>query len=322
MIYRKLGTTDLEVSIIWLGGHEYLPDGRSRGFGEDAALAIKPGYIFEGFGQERRRSVLAAAFERGINVLDVTQDSEKEALGRNLKEITPPYQVYVQTRPEGMVYGYDEFNSKMARYELLKAEVQRGLGLLQRERLDFLNVAFMRSALDHDPDYLDKIKQNAENLKQEGLIRFACADTFSGEYTYLRQIEAECFDAVYINLNFADYGGKERVLPMARENGLGVITREAFMKGALFKMGEEVGVSDRNRLAQAAVKWNLSHQEVTAVVVGADDASQLANNLAVLDDLELNDRDWDIIERVKTSSTYKAYEARKTEAFFGQRQLS
>jgi len=31
--------------------------------------------------------VLSIAFDQGINFFDVTQDSEKEALGRNLKEI-------------------------------------------------------------------------------------------------------------------------------------------------------------------------------------------------------------------------------------------
>ena len=58
-----------------------------------------------------------------------------------------------------MVYSYDEFNKKMAEYDLLKAEVQRTLKLLQRDHLDFLNVAFMRSALEHDPEYIEKIKK-------------------------------------------------------------------------------------------------------------------------------------------------------------------
>ena len=40
----------------------------------------------------------------------MTIDSEKEALGRNLKEVPPPYEIYIQTRPEGMGYGYDPNN--------------------------------------------------------------------------------------------------------------------------------------------------------------------------------------------------------------------
>jgi predicted aldo/keto reductase-like oxidoreductase len=316
MIYKEVGHTGVKISILSMGGHEYLPDGRSRGFNENFELAIRPGYFFEGFGHKRRREVLFLAYQNGINFFDITQDSEKEALGRNLKELPPPFEIYIQTRPEGMVYTYDPYNAKMAQYVLLKAEVERGLKLLQRDRLDFLNIAFMKSALDHDPEYLEKIKDNIGRLKKEGLIRFVSADTFSGEDTYLKQIEAGCFDTVYINFNFADAGAKRKVLPATKEKGLAVISREAFMKGELFKMGDEVGLKDRSQLADIALKWNLSHEEVTTVVVGTNNPSHLIKNLEVLKDLKLTDEERQIIEKIKTSSLYRAYEERKTREFF------
>jgi predicted aldo/keto reductase-like oxidoreductase len=316
MIYKEVGHTGVKISILSMGGHEYLPDGRSRGFNENFELATQPGHFFEGFGQERRKEVLSLAYQNGINFFDVTQDSEKEALGRNLKELPPPYEVYIQTRPEGMVYTYDPFNKKMVRYELLKAEIQRGLKLLQRDCLDFLNIAFMKSALNDDPEYLGKIKHNIGRLKKEGLIRFASADTFSGEDTYLKQIEAGCFDTVYINFNFADAGAKRKVLPMAKEKDLAVISREAFMKGELFKMGEEVGLKDRSQLANIALKWNLSHEEVTTVLVGTNNPGHLIKNIEVLEDLKLTHEERQIIEKIETSSLYKAYEEGKTKEFF------
>jgi predicted aldo/keto reductase-like oxidoreductase len=316
MQYRRFGKTNVEISVFGMGGHEYLPDGRSRGFNENFELAVTPDHIFDGFGQEIRQKVLNIAFDHGINFFDVTQDSEKEALGRNLKEIRPPYDIYIQTRPEGMVYTYDECNRKMANYELLKAEVQRILKLLQRDRLDFLNLAFMKSALDNDPEYLAKIGSNISSLKSEGLIRFACADTFSGEDTYLKQIAAGCFDAVYINFNFADHGGCRKVLPTAQEQRLAVVTREAFMKGELFRMGKEVGLTDRSRLAEIGIKWNLSHAAVTNLIVGTNNPDHLVKNLAVLNNLELTEEDSGIIDQIKTSDRYKAYEDKKTTEFF------
>ena len=316
MIYKEVGHTGVKISILSMGGHEYLPDGRSRGFNENFELAIRPGHFFEGFGQGRRKEVLSLAYQKGINFFDVTQDSEKEALGRNLKEMPPPYEIYIQTRPEGMVYTYDPYNAKMAQYAVLKAEVERELKLLQRDCLDFLNIAFMKSALDHDPQYLEKIKSNIGRFKKEGLIRFASADTFSGEDTYLKQIEAGCFDTVYINFNFADAGAKRKVLPTAKEKGLAVISREAFMKGELFKMGEEVGLKDRSHLANVALKWNLSHEEVTTVVIGTNNPGHLVKNLEVLRDLRLTEEERQIIEKIRNSSLYKAYEERKTSEFF------
>ena len=122
MIYRKIEKLDIEISAIGLGGHEYLPNGSSRGFNEDRQNAVKPGYRGEGYGGDKRRELLKVAYEHGINFFDVTIDPEKEALGRNFSEVPPPYDIYIQTRPEGMGYGYDPNNQKLGEYNLLKAK--------------------------------------------------------------------------------------------------------------------------------------------------------------------------------------------------------
>jgi len=315
MDYIKIGDSGIKLSLIGLGGHEFLQDGSSRGFHEDLTRAVTPGQIFTGFGGEKRKHVLRAAFEYGINVLDVTIDSEKEALGRNLQEVVPPHEVYVQTRPAGMVYNYDKNNTRMARYDLLRAEVERILTLIRRERIDFFNVAFMKSALDNDPEYLEKIKENVNRLKEAGLIRFACADTFSGEWTYVKQIETGCFDVVYINFNFADCAAENRVLPLAKKNGMTVITREPFMKGALFHMGSEIGVDNKNLLAHISLKWNILHQHTDVVLIGVDNADQLRSNLSVLDNLQFTSTEQELLEKLKRSTAYNEYSKTKAAKF-------
>ena len=170
MKYNLMGDTGVAVSALGLGGHEFLGDGSSRGFHEDFARAVTPGEIFEGYGADKRARVLAAAYGAGINLFDATIDSEKEALGRNLRTMPPPYPVFAQTRPEGMAYHYDRHNRKMADYGLLRAEVVRIIGLLRRDQINFFNFPFMASALENDADYLDKICRNVAALKAEGLI--------------------------------------------------------------------------------------------------------------------------------------------------------
>jgi len=316
MIYRRIGKSDVILSAIGLGGHEYLPNGRSRGFNEVPDLAVQPGYVLPGFGGERRLDLIRFCYESGINFFDATMDSEKEALGRNLQQAPPPYPVYVQTRPEGLVYGRDPYNRGLADEAILRAEVQRILGLLRRPRIDFLNLAFMRPALEYDRAYLNRLGRNIRRLKQEGLIRFACLDTFSGEWTYLQGIEAECFDAMFINFNLANDGALERVFPAAAETGMAVFVRECFMKGELFCAGDEVGLTDRSRLAQTALKWCLTRPGVTLAVVGATDREQMASNLQVLDDLAMNDEDEAIIARLRASSHLQRYRASRRRRFF------
>jgi len=316
--YVRIGNTDVRISTIVLGGHEYLPDGRSRGFNEDMEKAITPGYLFPDFGGEQRKGVLRKAFDLGINMFDVTLDSEKEALGRNLAELSPPYDVYVQTRPEGMVYGYDPANHKMTDDDLLRAEVQRILRLLRRDRIDFLNLGILADAITHDPDFLAKLAHNIETLRSEGLIRFACADTFSGEATYLAQIDCSEFAAVNVNLNMADDGALRTVLPAAKQAGMTVIAREAFIKGALFRLGSEAGIADRRLLAHAALKWVLAQVHVDAVIVGAGTAEQLQDNASVLDDATLTDGERSAIERLASSETFSTLRTTKRFDFVGK----
>lgn len=317
MLYKRLDGLDVFISLISMGGHEYLPSGLSRGFNEDMQLAIKPGHIFEGFGQEARRQILRTAFDSGINFFDVTQDSEKEALGRNLQEVMPPYEIYIQTRPESFGYTYDRNNVKLATYDLLKAEVQRILKLIQRERVDFLNMPFMKAALDNDPDYVEKISDNIRGLKKEGLIRFAVADTFSGESTYLTQIDAGCFDAIYINFNFADFHPEEKVLAAAAAKGMGVFAREAFMKGELFRMAEEAGLPDTTGLAAAALRWVLGHDAVTTLTYGTGKPRNLLNALKVLKNATFTGEDAAILGKVRNTERFQRYESKKTREFFG-----
>lgn len=315
LIYREIGNSGIKLSVIGLGGHEFLPDGRLRGFHEDFKLALTPGHVFAGFGQDQRRRVLKLAYDHGINFFDATQDSEKEALGRNLREMPPPYEAYVQTRPEGMMYDRDPGNRKMADYALLKTEVERILRLMRRERIDFLNLGITPDAWRQSPDYLARLKVATDRLKQEGLVRFTSADTFRGEATYLRMIESGGFDTIFINLNVADDAGRLKVLPAARAASMGVVGREAFMKGELFKMGAEVGITHRSRLAQAALQWVLALPELTSVVIGAAEPEHLANALAVVDDPRPSPEDAALIERLRTSPPFRAYAAQRRHEF-------
>ena len=315
MIYRKIDRIGIELSLLGLGGHEFLPSGLSRGFNEDWKKALTPGEILPGFGGEKRRGVMAMAYEAGINFYDATQDSEKEALGRLLREMPPPFEVFVQTRPEDMMYDRDPGNVRMADYPQLKAEVERILKLMGRGHLDFLNLGITPEAFRNDPEYLARLKSATERLRQDGLIRFTSADTFRGEETYLAQIDSGAFDTLFINLNFADSAGLAKVLPTAQRAGLGVNGREAYMKGALFGMGAEAGIGDNDALARAALRWVLSLGELTSMVVGADTPAHLQSALAVLEAPTPTDEDQHLLERVRATPAFQEYAAAKVREF-------
>ena len=318
MLYRTAPRIGIPLSLFSMGGHEYLTDGRSRGFNEDMERATREkGYIFDGFGGSRRLDVLGIAYEAGVNFFDVTQDSEKEALGRNLKETPPPYDIYVQTRPEGMCYSYDEGNRGLADYARLKTEVERGLKLLRRDHVDFLNFGILAWAHERDPDYFSKLADNIARLKKAGLIRWASADTFSGEATFLKMFESGAFDACNLNFNFGDWGARRKVIAAAVKAGMAVFMREAFFKGPLFAFGAEAGITDRAALAAAALRWCLSFPEATSVTIGTGNPAHLRTNLAVMDSPRLSDADTALLDKLRVGSkSFQEFEACKRAEYF------
>jgi aryl-alcohol dehydrogenase-like predicted oxidoreductase len=80
-----------------------------------------------------------------------------------------------------------------------------------------------------------------------------------------------------------------------------------------------VGITDRSQLAAIGIKWNLSHEQVTTVVVGTNNPEHLEKNLEAVNDLALSDEEREIFEKIKSSSLFKAYEQRKNREFFEEK---
>lgn len=319
MIYRQLGKTGIRVSVLGMGGHEYLPNGKSRGFNENRDLAATPGYLFDGFVNENRKRLLEVALDAGINFFDVTMDSEKDAFGKLMAQIRPTQEIYLQTRPEGMLYDYDPNNTKMAQYPLLRAEVERILRLVGREAIDFLNLAPLQCAWKNDPDYMEKLADAVRRIKADGLIRFACADTFSGEETYLKLIETGVFDVVYINFNFGDDKGLDKVFPAAQQRGMGIIGREAYMKGQLFRaIAPEMGLEDTRVLASAALKWCYQSDAFTLMVYGTGKERNLRSAIETVENgFVLTDEETSLLERARQTRAYREFCDGKDRQFAG-----
>ncbi len=318
MQFNEIGNSGVRLSAIGLGGHEFLADHRVKAMGEEFHRAVKPGVIWPGFGGEQRREMLKIAYGAGINFFDLTMDSEKEAFARNLKELPPPYPIYVQTRPEGMVYNNDPSDvdkTKLLDYALLKAEAERACALLGRERLDCYNFGLFPPAVQKRPGYVEALAANVQRLKQDGLVQFTCVDTLSGEAISLKMIETGGFDAVFTAFSFVNDAALRSVIPAARERGMAIFAREAFLKGRLFTLGAAVGIHDRSKLAQAAVRWILAQKVAKVLVVGVAKAEQLQQNLDAAAESDLTDEDGALLERLQASAGFAAERAGQYEFF-------
>jgi len=307
MRFNALGESQVRLSLIGLGGHEFLPDGTVKAMGEDFYRAVKAGEIWEGFGGERRRAILKLAYEAGINFFDLTMDSEKDAFARNTAEIPPPYPIFIQTRPEGMVYNNDPSDtdkSKLLDYGLLRTEAERACEMLGREAIDCYNFGLFPPAVQRQPGYVRKLADNVARLKADGLIRFACVDTLSGEAISLEMIETGAFDAVFTAFSVVNDAAANRVIPAALERKMGIFLREAFIKGRLFSAGEAAGIEDRAGLARAAVRWVLAQEVATVLVIGVANSEHLAANLESADEPALTEEDEALLAKLRASEGF------------------
>ena len=305
MQFFRLGPDGALISRVILGGHEYLADGRSRGFNEDFEQAVTPGMVMPGFGGPQRRDLVEAALKLGVNCFDVTIDSEKEALGRNLRELAPACDVFIQTRPEGMVYSYDLGNRRLLDRAALRDEVLRILTLLRRDRIDILNFGILQSALDDTPDYLDRLGSNIAELKHEGLIGYAAADSFSGPGTYAAMVASGAFDTININYNIAETWPRTTAIPAARAAGCAVVTREALIKGALFSVAGDLDEGETGALARAAIKQVAATPGVDGLILGAASLRHFSENVSAALKPGLDDAERAILERVTGNAAFR-----------------
>ena len=318
MRYNVLGKSDVRLSVIGLGGHEFVADGRVKGMGEDFYAAVKVGATWEGFGGENRRGMLRIAYDAGINFFDLTMDPEKEAFGRNLAETPPPHPIFIQTRPEGMVYNNDPEDTdktKLLDYALLKAEAQRACGMLHRDKIDCYNFGLFPPAVQRQPGYVGKLAENVERLKADGLIDFACVDTLSGEAVSLEMIETGSFDAVFTAFSIVNDAPMKRVIPAAAERGMAIFAREVFIKGRLFTLGEEAGISDRPALARAALRWVLAQDVAAVVVLGVATPEHLTANLAAAEEPDLTAEDTALLDKLRSNPAFAKEQAGQYDFF-------
>ncbi len=281
VLRRQLGNTGIAVSEIGLGGHEFAASSHIKGFHDDLWRSLTPGQVMPGFGGEERLAVLRLALAHGVNFFEVTIDSEKEALGRNLKELGVGKEALVQTRPCGFVYTYDPGNRRFLEADLLLREVERICGLLQRPRIDVLNVGLETLAFE-DPAYFDRLGANLRMLKDRGLIRLAACDSFSGGAAYERMIRSGLFNLFYLIYNPLADAAERELFPLAQQMGMGILIKESFLKGQLFQAAQATGLPpcEKARVADIVLRWILRRPEVTTALVGTTNPRHLAANLA------------------------------------------
>jgi aryl-alcohol dehydrogenase-like predicted oxidoreductase len=198
---RRLGRTDMDVSVLGFGGSEI-------------------GY--EGISAATVARLLGGALDAGLNVIDTAEcyDASEELIGQAIAGRRA--QCYLFTKC-GHPNGWGRGNWRPA--SILKT-LERSLKRLRTDHVDLLQ---LHSCEESDLRQGDAIAA-LERAREQGLTRYI---GYSGDGAAARYaIECGRFDTLQTSISIADQEALDLTLPLARARNLGVIAKRPIANAA------------------------------------------------------------------------------------------
>ncbi|MGZ8378203.1 MAG: aldo/keto reductase [Gemmatirosa sp.] len=160
-----------------------------------------------------------------------------------------------------------------------RAEMEQSLKQLRVDRVDLMQV--------HNLNGADAMLPVLREWKQAGRTRYIGVTTTSeGQYAELeRLLRTQRMDFVQVDYAIDNREVEQRILPLAQERGVAVLTALPFGRGRVFEAlgskpvptwAQELGI---RTWAQFALKYIVSHPAVTAAIPGTAKMEYLTDNL-------------------------------------------
>lgn len=228
----------------------------------------KPVDMISSAGREPITEVLRTLVEHGGRVIDTwpRDPADDRVLGEvlSLPDLRDELFVTSKIDVEGREAGLEQFR-----------QTQR---LYQRETLDLVQVFSLTDVYTHWPTLRD--------LKDAGEARYIGVTVARSElYDELeRFLGREQPDFIQVNYSLLEREAEQRILPMAGEMGIAVITNRPFMNGAWFGRIEDEPLPDWaadfdcTSWAQFSLKYILPNPHVTVTLTETADPGHMAEN--------------------------------------------
>ena len=281
MEYRELGRTGLAVSRIALGTVE---------LGMDYGFRSSPHYRKPEEADAIR--TIHQAIDLGINLIDTARGYGKseEIIGRALKESgssrAPILAGKVAVSETFLSNGDDH-----ALHAAMTQSIDESLRALQVDTLDLLQIHNTSLAILNN----EAAMRALDDAVQTGKARFLGASCTGGPVS-MAALADERTSALQVPLNLLDRAMIPNVLPQASNQGAGILVRSAFLRGVLTENINDVPdeLSDlRNAalsvresfrhqvssLSELAIRFCLSFDAVSSIVVGMRNLSELEQNV-------------------------------------------
>jgi len=281
---RRLGKTDMEVSVVGLGGSEI-------------------GY--ENASVETAKALLNRALDLGINVIDTAEcyHTSEELIGETIGNRRDQFFLFTKC---GHPHGTE--SAPNWSHDSILESVQRSLRRLKTDRVDIVHLHSCSEAELRKGEAITTL----QTARERGYTRYIgySGDSHAARYA----ADSGVFDTLQTSVNIADQEAIELTLPLARKNNLGVIAKRPIANAA-WKNGHKpidpyrheywerlrklnyhfLHTHDAHAAIAVALRFTLSVPGVHTAIVGTAKPDRLNENIAFLDDGPLDQEQFDSI---------------------------
>lgn len=295
---RRFGKTKLLVSEIGLGCWQL----------GGLTTINKTATTYGNVNEKTADKIIKQAIELGINVFDTADvyslGNSERRLGKRLKHNRKNFHIFTKAGGVPTYSNENPFEIDLSYHHLISA-LDRSLKRLQTDYVDLFQIhTFPKNEED-----FSNIEKAFETIKSENKARY-CGVSIGREYDQgIELIERNLVDSLQIYFSLLDFGAIEKLLPLAKKNGIGIIAAEPLGQGFLtgkYKKNHNFSHTDiRNRypkkligrlidqskkfeflktkfrsLNQIALAYVLNRDEISTCIPGVKNTKQLKSNIS------------------------------------------
>lgn len=257
MQYKEYGKTGKKVSVIGFGGMRF----RKEDYNESL---------------EKTAEIVRYASSLGINYFDTApmycDDKSEEIMGEAFKNMPNPFYVSTKSNVKSEPTADD-----------LRRRVEKSLKRLGIEKINFmhmwciLNLDDYRRVITKGGPY-----EGALKLKEEGLIEHITFSTHASGEEIETMVKDGRWEGITLGYNATNFAFRQRGIKAAYEQGLGVVTMNPLGGGIIPQNPDFYSFIKQNKedtLAQAALKFNIAHKEITIALAGMGTMGEVKENV-------------------------------------------
>jgi aryl-alcohol dehydrogenase-like predicted oxidoreductase len=274
---RRLGKTDMDVSVLGFGGSEI---GYERASTETVA------------------ELLNSALDAGLNVIDTAEcyHNSEELIGQTVSARRKEFYLFTKC---GHPHGFGE-HADWSKDSILKS-IERSLDRLKTDRLDLVQLHSCSDTELRKGEAIDAL----QTARERGYTRYI---GYSGDSHAARfAVETGAFDTLQTSINIADQEAIDLTVPLAHEKQMGVIAKRPIANAAwktghrpidsyhheywqrLRKLNYDFLHGDLEKSISIALRFTLSVPGVHTGIVGTKKPERWEQNAKLLEESPLDE---------------------------------